>query len=699
MAIITTAEMNYLAGLLADAYQDGLDSYGDADTPDTVNYDVSRAKVYVRGGTEARNGIRATTLDSNDAALDLQPSVSTTTVSVRRGRFYIGGYLNELYNDRSFSFAFDDDFWMSAGLTEATWDELSTDLAANAAKVITQRRAKALIYASDEPISDATTDEMESYTVFDTTHADLRINASTDWFAAEFKPTANTMSRYLDKVKLYISSTGSPNTGLVCDVYANNAGAPDTGSDPVFSSFQVDTEIDSDGGWVDFVFEDPTVLTGGDVYWLVVRPGTPSGGAASNLAAGVYYSWHFDGTAYANGTNDDLLPSTDSGSTWGADIGAAGGGGSGITPAIQFITYLKVLYTGIISDFDSTTTGHPSSSDITNTLIAPVPSAIDYANVCEVTLVTNNGTYADTTLPITTTVSISDTRKTVAFEGLEDDDKMSVIFPGLDTTENEILKVSTGANTSPLATSFAATVSALGTHISSLSSGDTFKTYWRDAENYFDRAFRQIWYANAREELAIDFGTFTADGSNSRVYADGSDGWATNDEWVVNMSTGVSLEVYNPAVTTGKVLLKVFGITTSYTTLNADVAASATALNVADPSIFSANDYIWAQRWNGSSFDGDLLKIDSITGNLLIVATGENGVCNGYTTYAHSISDKIYLVDDVELTIATATAAATRTTVTPTTTGTKYVGVAYLQPTYSGTFYGGAGDTFVARSV
>jgi len=700
MAIITTEEMNYLATLLGDAYQNGLTGYGDTDTPGTVSYEISKAKVYVRGGTEARNGIRADSLNSQQNALDLEPSVSTTTVNIRRGKFYIDSNINELYTDRSFSFAFDEDFWMSAGLTEATWDELLTDLAANTAKVVTQHRAKALVYASDEPISDATAGEMDSYINFSTTHADLRINATTDWFAAEFKPTANTQSRYLDKVKLYISSVGSPNTGLICDVYADDSGSPDVSGGVILSSFQVDN-IDADGSWVDFVFVDPTVLTGGSVYWLVLKPGTPTGSVAANLAGGIYYRWHFKSAAYANGANDDILPSTDGGSTWGSDIGATGGGGSGIQPAMQFITYLKVIYSGIMADFDSTETGNPSNtlSNIVDTIVTPIPSVNDYAAICSATLVSSNGTFSAGTIPITSTVTITDERQVVAYEGLEDDDKMSVIFPGLDTTENEIQKVSNALTTSPLASSFSATVSALNTHISTLSSGNTFKSYWRLQENYFDRSFRQLWWVNSREELTIDFGTFTATGSNSVEYTNGSDGWASTDSWAADMTTGVSLEIYNPVVTGAAILLKIFGITTTYTELTANAVATDSSISVEDPSLFIVGDYIWVEKWNGSTFNGDLLKVLTVTGNVIAVGSGEAGVCNGYVTYTHSIGDRVYLVDDVEVTIASGTAAQTRTTITPTVTGTKFLGVAYLQPTYSGAKYGTASNQYVARSV
>jgi len=703
MAVITKTNMTKLATLIGDSYQSILNAYGDYDTNDTAVNLIGKAKVFVRGGAETLNGIRQTETGSEGVALDLIPTTATDVVTVRRGEFYLNGQRQILQSNRTFDFGtlLPAKWWYGAGYDHDD-DATLQPLAKHA------QRTRALIYTSNEAINTTThpgATDMVSGDNFQTTHADFRLDGTTDLLAAGFAaPTANVN---LDKVQLYLSTNTSgaaPNTGLKLYIAANAAGsAPD---DPDYTTIAGTSlkiaSVDANGEWIDFVFDDVVVLTGGASYWVVLASDTPDDGVASNLSASIYYDWHYDaasasGNDVADG-NSFLMFSDDAGGTWSTHVDKM--------PACRYIEYLKVAYTPVMAVAEAeNVTNLPDTTAAAANLSVSDPS-VAHAKValCDLYSAAADPASGGTTANFGTAATdsnMTDVREIVGYDGLEDDDQMSVIFPAMNTTENEIISISNEDSTSPVASDFSSICTGLASHISSTASGYTFKSYWKASEAYLARTFRKIWEFNQSEELSVRFGRFLPDAGAPTAFSTPLDAsWSPDLTYNADLSTGVSLEAYLPdgegAITTDTDMY-VYGITITYTTLSGRVAASGGYLSVDDPTIFAANDYVWVEEW-GTTGSSDLLKVSAVNGNILTL-TAEAGFVPATTLFAHEVGDRVWLVERISVSITTTTGTeAASITITSADSNT-FAGVAYVQPQSGATNPGTSGDIIDIRSV
>ena len=696
MAVITKTNVLKLTELIGDSYQTVLDAYGNYGAIDSVVNTIGRAKVFVRGGSEAPNGVREVDEGTGGSTLDLIPTASGKVVTIRRGDFYLDGEVQSLKSSRAYDFS-------KTGLLASAWwygaGYDSSDFATLQPLAKLAQRAKALIYASNEVITVAThpgATNMVSGEVFANTSASFLLNGTIDDLASPFAaPTSNT---YLDKVQLYISTnmTGaSPNTGLKVYIAANSTDKPDMTS-IIGTSLKVN-EVNTDGGWIDFIFDNAVLLTGTSTYWVVLAADTPDDGSASNLSSLVYYQWNIDTATSAN-TAHTLRYSSDNGTSWT--------GSQDYMAACRFIEYLKVVYTPVLATASSEG-ATPVASGIPTNLSALSPT-VSHAKVALCDLFSpaanpaSGATVAGFGNDYTTTSVLSDVRTVVGFSGLEDDDQMSVIFPAINTTENKILIVANEASTSSAAGDFAAVCSGLAAHVIATVGGTTFKNYWKANDTYFSRSFRKVWKFNQKEELVARFGTFTNNAAGPVAFPDPR--WVSDNTLTADSSVGANLEIHIPSDAPGinsTTDVYVFGITTVSTLLNARAATGAAVLSVDDPTIFApsatpAKTYLWVQK-DGAT-NGELLKVTSINGNELTLVA-ETGFVGGTTVYTHEAGDRVWLVDKMLKTLTTTVGVAGASiALTSNFTGIKFVGCADAQPKSSGTNPGSNGDVFVVQS-
>lgn len=699
MAVITKTNVLKLTELIGESYQAVLDAYGSYGAIDSVVNTIGRAKVFVRGGAEAPNGVREVDEGTGGSTLDLIPTASGKVVTVRRGDFYLDGEVQSLKSNRTFDFS-------KTGLLSSAWwygaGQLASEDTYMQTPVKQYQRAKALIYASNETITGAT--NMVSGEIFADTSSSFLLNGTISDLGSPFKtPSTNT---HLDKVQLYISTniTGTtPNTGLKVYVVANTTTEPNGKPDMntiAGTSLKIN-EVNAEGGWIDFIFDSAVLLTGSTLYWIVLAADTPDDGSVSNLSASVYYQWHIDKGATAN-TGNKLRYSEDDGSTWL--------GSEDYMAACRFIEYLKVTYTPVIAA-SQTEAQTPLATTTSYTLNIQDPT-VSHVKVALCDLLSPPGAGAAVTVADFDTTSIADyatdsiltdVRTVVGFSGLEDDDQMAVIFPAINTTETKILVVANEASASSAATDFASVCSGLAAHVVATTGGTTFKNYWKANDTYFSRSFRKVWKFNQKEELATRFGTFTNNGSGPDAFPDSR--WVSDNELTADTAVGANLEIHIPLTSSGissTTDLYVFGITTSSTVLNSRAVVGATVLSVEDPSVFStsaspAKVYLWVQKDGGTN--GELLKVTSISGNELTLVA-ESGFVLGTVAYTHEVGDRVWLVDRIAKTLTTATCTTGASiALTSNFTNMKFAGCAYAQPKSAGTNPGTSGDVFVVQSA
>lgn len=677
MAVISKTNMTILADLVGQSYDAILNAYGDYDTTGSVVNLIGRAKTFVRGGAEAQNGVRQVDVGSGGTTLDLIPTTSSSTVTVRKGNFYLDGVEQNLPSNRTFNFA---------SLLPATWwygagQDIADDAALQPLAAAAQR-CKALIYASNEVVNTTThpgAGEMRSGEIYSGAHASMILNGTTTDIAAPFiTPTA---AMYLDKVQLYIGTNTSgtaPNTGLKVYVKTNNAGSPDA---IVTTSLKVN-DVTAAGGWVDFIFDSAVQLTGGTAYWLVLSADTPDNGDASNLSATINYSWKYDAASSGNGA----LGLRYNAAGW-ANVG--GGAAFDKLAALRFVEYLKVTYTPVMALGEYNSPGLPDAVAYTDS-VAIVDPSVSHVKIalCDLYQAAADPASGAFTATFGTGSVMTDVREIVGYKGLEDDDQMSVIFPAINTSENEFLNIAAEASASPVATDYAALCTGLSSHITSLVSGSTFKTYWKTNEAYLSRSFRKVWEFNQNEELGARFGTFTFSGAGPTAFSNPIDSrWVSDGTYCADTSSGANLEIHMPTgqgnIGTSPTTVYVFGVTTSYTTLNSRATSGVGFLSVVDPDVFStsaspARVYIWVEKWDGSN--GELLKITSITGNMLTLVA-EAGTIGSTTLFTHEVGDRVWLVDRIEQAISSTTGVeGANIALTPNITSAKFVSVAYVQP-------------------
>jgi len=140
-------------------------------------------------------------------------------------------------------------------------------------------------------IGNASTGADQQSQIADTDYSIGQANPIID--AAQSFTAAN--SGQLTKVSLYLKKTGSP-TNKTVRLITNNSGDPSktlvaSGSYGTLTASQV-----SQGsyGWIDITLNDPTSITAGTKYWIVID---------SSLDSGNYFIWGKDsGDTYAGGT-------------------------------------------------------------------------------------------------------------------------------------------------------------------------------------------------------------------------------------------------------------------------------------------------------------------------------------------------------------------------------------------------------------
>ncbi|MCH7882912.1 hypothetical protein IIA95_00660 [Patescibacteria group bacterium] len=90
-----------------------------------------------------------------------------------------------------------------------------------------------------------------------------QVNPEID-FAQSFQPSD---TQPLAKVSLYIKKVGNPSNARV-RITADSGGSP-AGSD-LANAILAESSVGSDYAWIDVVFSDPTTVTSGVTYWIVV---------------------------------------------------------------------------------------------------------------------------------------------------------------------------------------------------------------------------------------------------------------------------------------------------------------------------------------------------------------------------------------------------------------------------------------------
>ncbi len=705
MAIISDTNLEILLNHLNDSYAALSTGFGAIDQSDSGLSEINKAKVFVRGGADVEDGVKATSISSTGTVYDLYPfSHDTDNLTIQSGSFYLEGVEHSIDRNTVYDFGtiLNAIWWYGAGIDSGS---ITTIAGATGWANIdsADQRAKALVYISNEPVDTSFnpgSEDMASGEVYDTTHADFALDGTTDYIAAPFlAPTANT---YLDKVQLYVSVTGSPNTGLYAYVVDDAVTLPDMTA-IIATSFKVSSsDIPSGGGWIDFIFNNPTVLTGGANYWLVLGIGTPEGGAASVIDGTNLYSWHYDDGTVCNDAGDDALAFSDNaGVAWTKTINAVD---SDYLAACRFISLLKVRYSGVMSMWQSgkasslVGTGNaPALAANKNYLAVEAPSS-PYVKICECDLFSAYN--ADSTAvavaawgTAATNSILTDVREIVGYVGLEDDDQVEDLFGGVNTTEDSLLVASADATTSAVAGYFSATSNALSTHVTSLASGYTFKTYLASIDLYPGRDFRRFWKVNKSEELKAAFGTFTNDATPA-AFPDAT--YVSADTWCADLSTGVDLELYLPVdegACTGDIDINVMAIRNLYTTLDNHVDAGVDRITIASHASFTGTIYIFIVRSLSDFTSSELLK-GTVSGNRIVLAA-ETAVCGATVNYEHQAGERVYIVEKIAQ--AVPSGAAEGTTYNLTQTGKKYIGTAFVQGE-SGGDAGTNGDVFVVRN-
>jgi hypothetical protein len=705
MAIISKTNVLKFTELIGNSYNSILTGYGNYDASDSAVNLIGKAKVFIRGGNESKNGVKQVSVGSNGITLDLLPSYSGTIVTVKNGEFYLNSKRQVLQSNRTFDFSLlSGEWWYGSGFEDIG------DTATIGALSGGQRRCKAVIYASDEVISPTThigSEDMTSGEDFQTTSATFCLDGTTDLLAAPFAaPTSDTK---LDKVQLYISTniTGTePNTGL--KVYICNNNTSTTPDSPNYSSIVATSikvsEVIAKGDWVDFIFDEECTLTGGSSYWVVLASDTPDDGSPSNLSASIYYYWHY-GAAAGNDIVDPasyLQYSDNNGTTWSNHVDKL--------PTCRFIEYLKVKYTPVMANEQAfgEESELPIVSGVANNLEIDFIN-VDHCKIANCDLLTSEEDPAsgyeamDFGTDLDVNSIMTDIREIISYDGVQDDDQMSVLFPAIDRTENEIVNIATEAAASPVAADYASICTGLSSHITTLSSGSTFKSYWKANETYMTRYFRKVWEFNQNSELCARFSSLTFDEGEPTIYSDPIDTRYVSDEtYCADLSTGVNLEIHIP--TTSQIQsttdVYVFGITIVNTTLNSRASIGSGYLSVSNPNIFDtesspAKVYAWIEK-DGDD-NGELVKISDISGNILTLTS--DSYVGATTIRTHEVGDKVWLVDLILQQITTTTGVAgANITLTPGITGSKYIGVAYVQPKGTSNL-GTSGNIIEVRSV
>jgi len=530
MAIISKNNMDKLQALLGESYEDMLAGYGTINTYGTAASSIMKSKAFIRGGTDANNGVRASSM-SGTTVLDLFPSkvASDTKLTIRRGKFYVNGVLKELTSDVTVECDVED----AASLdTPASWSWGATG----------NLFVKGKIYASEVTVKKGTTWEVTDVTSSETT---MRLTASssggTGFKLAQIIDDTTASGITIDEVKLYLKKSGSPNCNLRVLI------VDETGTGPAYTPDLTDVKATSAEISIDDISTDVLEIgfpllsqvslnnTGTGDYFIILESTAPETGTYT-VDATNYIQWVGNSSGagvvapHNSTTNERQVYSA---AAWGASGSPTNG------CAHRLVSYIHAAWTA------SGSTGSVGIHvDHVDEVVAPSPT-VPFAPIADVTML-SNGSGASENFDAYSTMT--DVREIIGYEGLEDDDQMDDLFSSMDTTENYIINVVNEATTTEAVRGYSSICSALASHVSSLVSGYTFKTYWGgDAVQLeFDRYFRKIWYLNqSSQELYTTYGVRINTGSSIKWDVAGAN-WVSNNTYCVNMTTGTDLELLTP---------------------------------------------------------------------------------------------------------------------------------------------------------
>lgn len=688
MAIISKVDMMNIAELLGNSYQRILDSYGTVNTSNTAAFDAARAKSYVRGGAEADNGIRASRVSSGGTVLDLLPvynTVDSTTIYLRHGKFYINDVEKELSNDIMISTDPLLSNPLAAGLY--TGEQLTSGASPLNIQIGADSFIKGFIYLTEDPINNNFdindwSDNNEFFVINDIK------NGTGTWSIAQIISAAQD-GIAVDEIKLFLKKTGSPLCNLKIDIYVDNDGIPDTSSVAKGESIFVSSaEISESGSWVSFPLIQRIILTDSDGtvdYWIVLSTSVPNTGDLI-INNNNYIIW------CGNSSTTTVVPTetfTLGNYDYRSIITNTGPWTALNTPeettsaAHRLINYVRASWT-YYPDF----TGFPRFN-MEKWISLDIPEN-SHVNIAEITLKTDNMGNILNINNVDDDYSsyLNDMRSIVGYEGLEDDDQMGNLFEPINETEDSILTIPAETRTSTVVSHYSSAINGLNAHITSNISGSTFKSYWKGVGANFPRSFRKLWYLNQNNtELSVIFGTKTNTGE-LKTFADITNNWKYNNTYCANVTIGGDLELIIPEA--GKTWetednLIIYAIRPVWTTIadNINIGNNFIKLNELPATFLTAAQtgpiYVWVEKWDAES-GGELLYINTFTDT----DTCTNGILassdatDGPAVFNHTIGDRIYLVDELIVTVAETLSETVAQAITPSATGIKYIGCAYI---------------------
>ncbi len=676
MAIISKINMTNLAELLGNSYQNIVNSYGNVDTLDTVVFEASRAKSYVRGGTDAKNGIRASRISSGGTILDLLPScdpTNSTEIYIERGKFYINGKQKELMNN----VVIDTDPLLDnpAGYGLYTGEQKESSGSPLSIAIDIESFIKGLIYLTEDPINDDF--DIDDWASINNAFIINDIPQGTGTWSIAQAMSATQDGITVDEIHLFLAKIGSPVCNLQINIYEDNgSGAPDITSGSLGNSVSISSnELLESGSWISFPLTQRIDLndsTNTIDFWIVLSTSSLEDELIINNNN--YIIWRGDSTKTISPTSAFTFSNYRSAITGSGQWTGLGSTNSAAHRVINYVRGIWTYFPGFVGF---------QRFNMENWVTLALPENA-HACVAEIVLKTNGtGTILSIDDQDSENVSfLNDIRAIIGYQGLEDDDQMGDLFDPINASEDSILSVSAETRSSVGVAHYKDIIIAINEHISSHSKQEV-KAYWKEAGINFTRAFRKLWYLSQKNiELSTIFG-IKGNTGELKTFTDATNNWKYKNTYCANVTVGCDLELIIPK---GNIsweeadILDIYAIRAVWTTLadNININDELIKLKELPATFLSAAQagpvYIWVEKWGEKN--GELLYIDEFVGKEYtsgFLATTD--ATDGPAMLEHKTGDRVYLVDKLEITIED---ALSETTAQSISSEVKYIGCAYI---------------------